>query len=297
MLALAIICQSLRLGSQQLAGNMPIYSLRQSKMDHFQMKSLNRLSNSRSLALRMGLFDGLKNAVGGGTPVERLKQENDQLFQSYSKNVEKINALESEYEKFSNEALATKTEELKRKIRSSKNPQQALDSLLVEAFSVVREASWRVLEMRHFDVQLIGGMALHDGKLAEMATGEGKTLVAILPIYLNALTGDGSFVVTTNDYLASRDGEMMGQVFRFLGLSVGIVQSYQKEAQRKQAYSCDVTYVSNQELGFDYLRDNLAMSKYFTTTFTKPLAEPPRIISVPRPAMFVATVTEPTRPA
>lgn len=117
-----------------------------------------------------------------------------------------------------------------------------------------------MLGLRHYDVQLLGGMTLHDGRLAEMATGEGKTLVAVLPVYLNALSGDGAFVVTTNDYLAARDGETMGQVYRYLGLSVGIVQSYQKEPERRAAYDCDVTYVANQELGFDFLRDNLAMT-------------------------------------
>lgn len=114
--------------------------------------------------------------------------------------------------------------------------------------------------MRHYDVQLLGGIALHHGKLAEMATGEGKTLVAVLSVYLNSLTAKGSFVVTTNDYLAARDGELMGQIYRYLGLSVGIIQAHQKEAERQFAYNCDVTYVANQELGFDFLRDNLAMT-------------------------------------
>ena len=160
-----------------------------------------------------------------------------------------------------------KTDELRARIQAAcesnkvqRAPKSILDALLVEAFAVVREASWRVLRLRHFDVQLIGGMALHDTRLAEMATGEGKTLVALLPIYLNALSGDSAYVVTTNDYLALRDGETMGQVFRFLGMTVGIVQAYQKEPERREAYICDVTYVANQELGFDFLRDNLAMS-------------------------------------
>ena len=189
--------------------------------------------------------------------------------------VAKINALEEPYELLSNEELRAKTDEFRKRLSSGAN----LDSLLVEgkktieekisnmsgsfkilvhtAFAVVREASWRVLQLRHFDVQLLGGMALHEGRLAEMATGEGKTLAALLPVYLNALTGRSVFVVTTNDYLARRDGETMGQVYRFLGMTVGVVQTYLKEAQRKQAYDCDITYLSNQELGFDFLRDNL----------------------------------------
>jgi preprotein translocase subunit SecA len=204
----------------------------------------------------MGLLDGLKKIVGAQDPMEALSQENDKQLKAYAQNVAQINRLEDEYEKMSNDQLKSKTEEFRKRLRSG----ATLDSVLVEAFAVAREASWRVLEMRHFDVQLMGGMALNDGRLAEMATGEGKTLVAVLPVYLNALSGDGAFVVTTSDYLSRRDGETMGQVFRFLGLSVGVVQAYQKEAQRKVAYNCDVTYVSNQELGFDFLRDNLALS-------------------------------------
>ncbi|CAN0024513.1 unnamed protein product, partial [Ectocarpus fasciculatus] len=139
---------------------------------------------------------------------------------------------------------------------------EGLDDMIEEAFAVVREAAWRVLELRHYDVQLMGGLALHEGKLAEMATGEGKTLVGTLPCYLNALAGKGTvLVVTANDYLARRDAETMGQVHRFLGLSVGLIQSTMPEAQRKEAYSCDVTYATNQELGFDYLRDHLTVTK------------------------------------
>jgi preprotein translocase subunit SecA len=207
----------------------------------------------------MGLLDGLKKAITGGVNNnldDYISSENDRAMKIYQQNVEKINALEAAYENLTNEELTGKTEEFRRRLKNG----ESLDKLLVEAFAVAREASWRVLEMRHFDVQLIGGMALHEGRLAEMATGEGKTLVAVLPLYLNALAGDGTMIVTTSDYLARRDGEMMGQVFRFLGLSVGIIQSYQKEEERKQAYHADITYISNQELGFDYLRDNLALS-------------------------------------
>jgi preprotein translocase subunit SecA len=216
----------------------------------------NVASRVDPMQLRMGLFDGLKKMVGVVDQGEALVQDNDKTLKVYMQNVEKINAIEDEYEKFSNEQLKAKTEEFRKRLKAG----NSLESILVEAFAVAREASWRVLELRHFDVQLIGGMALNDGKLAEMVTGEGKTLVAVLPVYLNALSGDSAFVVTTSDYLARRDGETMGQVFRFLGLSVGVVQSYQKEGQRKDAYNCDVTYVSNQELGFDFLRDNLALS-------------------------------------
>ena len=133
----------------------------------------------------------------------------------------------------------------------------SLDDVLVEAFAVVREASVRVLGLRPFDVQLMGGMILHEGQIAEMRTGEGKTLVAILPSYLNALAGRGVHVVTVNDYLARRDCEWVGQVLRFLGLTVGLIQGGHTNEQRRDAYNCDVTYVTNSELGFDYLRDNL----------------------------------------
>jgi preprotein translocase subunit SecA len=136
-----------------------------------------------------------------------------------------------------------------------------LDSLLPEAFAVVREASKRVLGLRPFDVQLIGGMVLHKGEIAEMRTGEGKTLVAILPAYLNALVGKGVHVVTVNDYLARRDCEWVGQVPRFLGMKVGLIQQNMTSEQRKENYLCDITYVTNSELGFDYLRDNLATEK------------------------------------
>ena len=206
----------------------------------------------------MGLLDGIKKTLvgGGGDPTEALASDNDKVMKRYMTTVEKISALEAEYEAMTNDSLMKMTSDLKKKVKNG----ASLDSVLVEAFALVREASWRVLQLRHYDVQLIGGMALHDGRLAEMATGEGKTLVALLPTYLNALTGQSAYVVTTNDYLARRDGENMGQVFRFLGMKVGIIQSYMKEAQRKEQYNSDITYVSNQELGFDFLRDNLAMS-------------------------------------
>lgn len=203
----------------------------------------------------MGLLDGLKKMTTVD-PVQKLLQDNESDLKRYGANVDKINALEEAYEALSNDALRAKTAEFRQRLQAG----ESADSLLVEAFAVAREASWRVLSLRPFDVQLLGGMALHDGRLAEMATGEGKTLACVLPVYLNALSGSSAYVVTTNDYLARRDGETMGQVFRFLGMSVGVVQSYQKEPARREAYNADVTYVSNQELGFDFLRDNLAMS-------------------------------------
>ncbi len=135
-----------------------------------------------------------------------------------------------------------------------------LDDLLPEAFAVVREAASRTLKMRHFDVQLIGGIALHQGKIAEMRTGEGKTLVATLPAYLNALPGDGVHVVTVNEYLAQRDADWMGPVYRFLGLTVGVIKNSQTQQEKREAYACDITYGTNNEFGFDYLRDNLAFS-------------------------------------
>ncbi|MBK6685128.1 MAG: preprotein translocase subunit SecA [Deltaproteobacteria bacterium] len=167
-----------------------------------------------------------------------------------------INALEPRMQKLSDAELAGKTAELKQKVANG----ASLDDVLVEAFAVCREAGWRALKMRHFDVQLIGGMILHSGKIAEMRTGEGKTLVATLPAYLNALSGKGVHVVTVNDYLANRDAEWMGKIFRFLGMNVGvIVHGYDDEHKKKQ-YACDITYGTNSEYGFDYLRDNLKFS-------------------------------------
>ena len=182
---------------------------------------------------------------------------NDRLLKDYGKKAQQINLLEDATKKLSDAALKAKTTEFKKRL----NEGQKLDDLLVEAFAVVREASRRVLEMRHFDVQLIGGMALHDGKISEMRTGEGKTLVATLPIYLNALLGKGVHVITVNDYLAKRDAEWMGQIYRFLGLEVGINLSNISSEEKKKAYEADITYGTNNEFGFDYLRDNMIFSK------------------------------------
>ena len=179
---------------------------------------------------------------------------NDRLLKQYHQTVVAINALEAEVGKLSDEALRLKTDTFKQRITQG----EALNTLLPEAFAVVREAGQRVLQMRHFDEQLIGGMALHHGKIAEMRTGEGKTLMATLPAYLNALSGKGVHVVTVNDYLAARDAEWMGRLYRFLGLSVGVILSQMDHADKQAAYNADITYGTNNEFGFDYLRDNMA---------------------------------------
>ena len=182
-----------------------------------------------------------------GDPIEKA-------IQPYQKNVELINNLESEYSQLSEDQLKEKTSIFKHQLSEGKQ----LDDILVDVFACVREVSKRVLEMRHFDVQLIGGMVLHEGRIAEMKTGEGKTLVASLPAYLNALEGKGVYIVTVNDYLAKRDSEWMGKIYQFLGLSVGLIQSGMDPQDKLKAYQCDITYGTNNEFGFDYLRDNLA---------------------------------------
>ena len=187
------------------------------------------------------------------------------LFKTYSEKevkrvrpiVEKINSLEPAMKELSDSELVAKTPYFKEQLENGKT----LDDILPEAFAVVREASRRVLGMRHFDVQLIGGIILHQGRIAEMKTGEGKTLVATLPVYLNALTGEGVHVITVNDYLAKRDSEWMGNLYRFLGLSVGLVIAGMNPKQKQEAYACDVTYGTNNEFGFDYLRDNMVIYK------------------------------------
>jgi preprotein translocase subunit SecA len=178
---------------------------------------------------------------------------NDRRIRSYRPRVDEINGLEAELEALSDEALLARTDAFKQQLAEG----QSLDDILVPAFATVREAAKRTLGQRHFDVQLIGGMVLHEGKIAEMKTGEGKTLVATLPVYLNALAGRGVHVVTVNDYLAKRDAEWMGQIYKFLGLTVGVIVHGLDDEQRKKQYDCDVTYGTNNELGFDYLRDNM----------------------------------------
>ena len=189
----------------------------------------------------------------------------NKIFKSYSEKevkrimpiVEKINSLEAEIQKLTDEELKNKTNEFKEQLKQGKT----LDDILPEAFAVVREASKRVLGMRHFDVQLIGGIILHQGRIAEMKTGEGKTLVATLPVYLNALTGKGVHVITVNDYLAKRDSEWMGKLYKFMGLSVGLVIAGMSPQDKQKAYNCDITYGTNNEFGFDYLRDNMVIYK------------------------------------
>jgi preprotein translocase subunit SecA len=181
---------------------------------------------------------------------------NDRLIKQYSQTIKRINALEPQLQGLSDEQLRAKTDEFRQRHANG----ESLDDLLPEAFAVVREGSMRELGMRHFDVQLIGGMVLHDGKIAEMRTGEGKTLVATLPAYLNAISGKGVHIITVNDYLASRDAEWMGRLHRFLGLTVGVNLSQMDHAAKQTAYAADITYGTNNEFGFDYLRDNMVYS-------------------------------------
>ncbi|MHB1870956.1 MAG: preprotein translocase subunit SecA [Steroidobacteraceae bacterium] len=181
---------------------------------------------------------------------------NERLLRGYTRYVRAAKEFEPALKALTDEQLRAKTEEFRARLRDG----TALNALLPEAFAVVREAASRTLKMRHFDVQLIGGIALHEGRIAEMRTGEGKTLVATLPAYLNALPGEGVHVVTVNEYLAQRDADWMGPVYRFLGLTVGVIKNSQSPEEKRAAYACDITYGTNNELGFDYLRDNLAFS-------------------------------------
>jgi preprotein translocase subunit SecA len=178
---------------------------------------------------------------------------NERRIKAFQPRVDAINALEPELVKLSDEALRARTADFKKQVADGKS----LDDILVPAFATVREAAKRTIGQRHFDVQLIGGMILHEGRIAEMKTGEGKTLVATLAVYLNAVSGRGVHVVTVNDYLASRDAEWMGQIYNFLGLKVGVIVHGLDDEQRKTAYDCDITYGTNNEYGFDYLRDNM----------------------------------------
>ena len=171
--------------------------------------------------------------------------------------VDKVESYDSEYSTLSDEQLKNKTKEFKERLEKG----ETLDDLLPEAFATVREAAKRVLGMKHYRVQIIGGIILHQGRIAEMKTGEGKTLVSTLPAYLNALEGKGVCIVTVNDYLAKRDAEWMGQIHEFLGLKVGVVLNSMNNDERREAYACDITYVTNNELGFDYLRDNMVIYK------------------------------------
>jgi preprotein translocase subunit SecA len=191
------------------------------------------------------MFDGFLRKLFGSA--------NDRRIKNYRPRVDAINALEPELAALSDEQLRARTAQFRQELQDGKS----LDDILVPAFATVREAAKRTLGQRHFDVQLIGGMILHEGRIAEMKTGEGKTLVATLPVYLNALAGRGVHVVTVNDYLAKRDAEWMGQIYGFLGLTTGVIVHGIDDEQRKKAYDCDITYGTNNELGFDYLRDNM----------------------------------------
>src|SRR2546430_2364594 len=179
---------------------------------------------------------------------------NERLVRGFARAVRAANELEPQIKELSDEALRERTEEFRKRLKEG----ATLDELVPEAFAVVREASRRTLKMRHFDVQLIGGITLHRGMISEMRTGEGKTLVATLPAYLNALSGEGVHIVTVIEYLAQRDADWMGPIYRFLGLTVGVIKNAQTPQEKRDAYACDITYGTNNEFGFDYLRDNLA---------------------------------------
>ena len=191
--------------------------------------------------------------IGSGLLKAVFGSSNDRRLKGYRPIVAEINSLESEFAALTDEQLRAKTESFRAELAAGKT----LDHIKAAAFAVVREAAKRTLGQRHFDVQLIGGLVLHEGAIAEMRTGEGKTLVATLAVYLNALAGKGVHVVTVNDYLASRDSEWMGQVYRFLGMSVGVIVHGLDDDERRRAYAADITYGTNNEFGFDYLRDNM----------------------------------------
>lgn len=197
--------------------------------------------------------------------------------------IAEINLLEEDTKKLTDDEMRAKTasfKEMLAKATTKEEKDTILDEILPEAFALVREAGVRVLGMRHYDVQLLGGIVLHTGQIAEMKTGEGKTLVATLPAYLNGLTGEGVHVVTVNDYLARRDAEWMGQIHRFLGLSVGLIQSGMTSVERQKNYSADITYATNSELGFDYLRDNMA------TDMADVVQRPPTIALLTKLTLF-----------
>ncbi|GAX81594.1 hypothetical protein CEUSTIGMA_g9022.t1 [Chlamydomonas eustigma] len=223
--------------------------------------SSNTVQGNRQAIEDMSSPQAFKLPMHWEKQMQKAPMGKKRVLQSYYTRLARINFLEAEIEGLSDVQLRQKTDVFKTRLRSGTDDE---DSLLEEAFAVVREASKRVLGMRHFDCQMVGGMVLHEGQIAEMSTGEGKTLVATLPVYLNALRGAGSggggaHVVTVNDYLAARDAESMGRLYNFLGLSCAAVQSGMTTEQYKKAYACDVVYVTGQELGFTYLRDNTAL--------------------------------------
>ena len=185
-----------------------------------------------------------------------IKTSNQKELDRIGKIVKKINLMENEIRNLKDSEFPKKTDDYKRQLRDGKN----INEILPEAFALVREASRRIRNERHYDVQLIGGIALHEGKIAEMKTGEGKTLTIVLAAYLNALNEKGVHIVTVNDYLAKRDSVEMGEIYKFLGLSSGFINNYQDDLERRSNYNCDITYATNSELGFDYLRDNMKLS-------------------------------------
>ena len=189
--------------------------------------------------------------------LKRLFDGNERKLKELQATVDQIEALEPEYEKLSDEQLVAKTEEFKQRYKDG----ETLDDLLVEAYAVVREGSKRVLKMRPFAVQLLGAIVLHGGDIAEMKTGEGKTLASTMPAYLNAITGEGVHIITVNEYLADRDARQMGELFNFLGLTVGLNINSKTKAEKREAYLADITYGTNNEFGFDYLRDNMVLYK------------------------------------
>lgn len=194
------------------------------------------------------MFESLKKALG--------LDPNDRAIKRYRERVERMNALETEVSSWDDARLSKAALAFRERLGEG----ESLDDILEEVFAVVREVSRRQLGLRHFDVQLMGGMTLHEGKIAEMKTGEGKTLVATLAVVLNALKGEGVHVVTVNDYLARRDAEWMGRIYGYLGLSVGVIYAFMPQEERIEAYRADITYGTNSEFGFDYLRDNMATS-------------------------------------
>ncbi|MFR4401370.1 MAG: DEAD/DEAH box helicase, partial [Peptococcus niger] len=193
--------------------------------------------------------------MGIDTLIRKLVDDNKRDVKKLTRRAAEIGGYAEAYKALDDAALAAKTDEFKARLAAG----ESLDDILAEAFAVVREASTRILGMRHFDVQLMGGIVLHQGRIAEMKTGEGKTLVATLPVYLNALEGKGVHVITVNDYLATRDAEQLRPLYEFLGLSVGLIVHGLTYEERRDAYACDVTYGTNNEFGFDYLRDNMVM--------------------------------------
>lgn len=216
--------------------------------------TLCRVSLSATLSVLLGRRKRTQRRMFGSLVESLVESPAEQLRRRLEGRLQEINAMEERFAACGDQQLVEEAETLRCRAKNG----EALDELLPEAFALVREASKRTLQLRHFDVQILGGIVLHEGQVAEMATGEGKTLVAILPAFLNALTGEGVHVVTTNDYLARRDAAWVGRVLRFLGLTVGVIQSDMTPSQKREAYRCDVTYVTNQQLGFDYLRDQMA---------------------------------------